>query len=108
MEQLTYALRGASYPAQRWQLLAWADHNAVGSQLRDAVWRLPVRTYANLCQVYDTVTARATQATPHSSGPTRTTLPVPRPTRTMTWLDRDRAGRGTAGARGVSTARGGA
>ena len=105
MEQLSYALRGAAYPAHRWQLLAWADHNAVSSQLRDVVWRLPVRPYASLQQVYDTATAPARRPLSDSPGPTRTTLPAPRPTKAMTWPDRLRAGRDTAGAKGVSPTR---
>ncbi|WP_028933905.1 DUF2795 domain-containing protein [Pseudonocardia spinosispora] len=57
IEELAYALRGVSYPAQRWQLLAWADYNATGGRLRDAVWQLPERAYAHLYDVHDAIHA---------------------------------------------------
>lgn len=100
---LAYALRGVSYPAQRWQLLTWADYNAAPSRLRDAVWQLPERTYAHLYEVHDTIHARLPKPTgPPAVVPTADPGPptVPGPT---SWADRQRALRAVP-----SAARGGA
>jgi hypothetical protein len=53
------ALAGVSYPAQRWQLLAQADHYGVGGHIRADLGRLPGRAYPSLEAVIATLTAIA-------------------------------------------------
>lgn len=42
---LFQALRGMPYPAQRWQLMVWADFNGSGWLLMPAISELPERQY---------------------------------------------------------------
>ena len=51
VQHLTRTLEGLRLPAQRWQILAWAEHNGVGMQLRGALQSLPLRTYRNLAEI---------------------------------------------------------
>jgi hypothetical protein len=51
VHDLTRTLEGMRFPAQRWQILAWADHNGVGLQLRAALQFLPERTYPGLSEI---------------------------------------------------------
>lgn len=44
--EIAYALSGMQYPAQLWQIRAWAAHNGAGYELRQALYRLPAREYA--------------------------------------------------------------
>jgi hypothetical protein len=51
VQHLTRALEGMRFPAQRWQILAWADHNGAGLQLRAALQFLPERAYRGLSEI---------------------------------------------------------
>lgn len=45
---LTSAFAGMTFPAPRWQLLAWAEHNGAGPALLAALYRAPERDYYDL------------------------------------------------------------
>jgi hypothetical protein len=45
------ALDGVCFPAPRWLLLAYADYNGAGYQLRSGLLRMPERLYRNLVDV---------------------------------------------------------
>lgn len=40
LEQLRHALIDVSFPAQRWELIAWAAHNGAGYNVRNALQKL--------------------------------------------------------------------
>jgi hypothetical protein len=104
IDQLAHALRGVSYPAPRWQLLAWADYNAVNGQLRDVVWQLPEGTYANLGEVRDVIAIHARFRVPAAPAITVPTVrALPRPASGLTvWPTRSQAGRRVAWATGLA------
>jgi len=54
-DQLAHALSGMPYPASLWQVVAWADYNGVSGQLREALRKLPEKTYSSLRDVISTV-----------------------------------------------------
>lgn len=51
LRDINHALAGMAYPARYWQVLAWADYNCANSNIRNALWRLPVKTYRNLAEI---------------------------------------------------------
>jgi hypothetical protein len=51
VQHLTRTLEGMRFPAERWQILAWAEHNGVGLQLRAALQALPERRYRSLPEI---------------------------------------------------------
>jgi hypothetical protein len=44
-------LVGMPYPAERWQILTWAEYNGVGGIAVDALRKLPQRTYSCSCEI---------------------------------------------------------
>ena len=49
--QLLQALLGMPYPAQRWQLLIWADFNGSGWMVMPTISELPAREYTDFHDV---------------------------------------------------------
>jgi hypothetical protein len=92
---LCSAFEGVGFPAPRWLLLAYADYNGAGYQLRSALLRLPERIYRGVVDVACEV-----------NGPFGATCgPQPQPShRTDCSPDgRGRCGRRIAGHRGGRT-----
>ena len=50
-DQIAHALVGMTYPAPRWQVVAWADYNGASFQLREAVRGLPEKIYTSLAEI---------------------------------------------------------
>jgi hypothetical protein len=55
--QLAHALAGMPYPARRWQTLTWADFNCASDQVRDALRRLPDKTYSTPRELLEALAA---------------------------------------------------
>lgn len=64
VERVAAAVAGVSYPARKWELLAWADHNGVGTEMRRALWALPRGMYRGLAEVVAAVAATSRQGEP--------------------------------------------
>jgi len=64
-ERIPALLVGMPYPAQRWQLVVWADYNGGGAAARAALLKLPERTYRSLSDVLNA----AAQALSRGTGP---------------------------------------
>jgi hypothetical protein len=58
-EQFAAALAGISYPAQRWQLVTWADFNAASAETCARLLALPERAYRSLADVISALAASA-------------------------------------------------
>lgn len=56
-DQLLHALTGMPYPARRWQMAAWADHNCASGEVREALRHLPDREYASFDELINLVEA---------------------------------------------------
>jgi hypothetical protein len=67
VQHLTRSLEGMRFPAQRWQILAWAEHNGAGMQLRAALQFLPERTYPSVSEIARIANAAFTRSQPPSS-----------------------------------------
>jgi hypothetical protein len=48
---LRSAHEGVNFPAQRWQIVAWAEHNGAGLRLVSALRATRERTYQDLAAV---------------------------------------------------------
>jgi hypothetical protein len=46
-EQVLGAIVGIQFPAARWRVLAWAEHNGACSPLRELLWELPERNFGS-------------------------------------------------------------
>jgi hypothetical protein len=60
-EQLNVAVDGVSFPARRWQLVAWADWNCASSALREALRHVPDQVYVSpgqLMELFDAAERR--------------------------------------------------
>jgi hypothetical protein len=51
MWHVGHALEGVTFPAQHWELGAWAEHNGAGVDVRNLVADLPEGTYFSLRHV---------------------------------------------------------
>lgn len=56
-DQLQHALAGMAYPARRWQMVTWADHNCASGEVREALRHLPDRRYASFDELISLVAA---------------------------------------------------
>lgn len=61
--RLRQVLEGATFPAERWQLIAWADHYGADGLTRQDLHGLPVGRYETVEQVIRTIERRAVGTT---------------------------------------------
>jgi Protein of unknown function (DUF2795) len=80
--QLAHALVGMSFPAQRWEVVTWAEYNGVGSQVRDLLRRLPDGRYLSLAHVAEV--ASTLVGPPRAVVPTNPAPGAPMPARPAT------------------------
>jgi Protein of unknown function (DUF2795) len=53
--QLRHAALGVTYPAERWELLAFAEYNGACANLLSSLQRLPVVQYHSVSHIVDSL-----------------------------------------------------
>lgn len=65
-EQVDSVLAGMTYPAQRWEVLTWAEYNGAGRVILDALYGVPEQRFTQAEDIVRAVAARGELVAAHT------------------------------------------